>query len=136
MHRPAKLFSFCLLLVLGASASPAAAEERPFHGSVEATWDDIFEAFGPDGATFEGGGPVTHMGNTTQTGILYLSSEANAQGLYPGHGSVTITAANGDEVTFDYEGLLDPLTGEGTGTFTFTGGTGRFAGATGGGTFD
>jgi hypothetical protein len=31
---------------------------------------------------------------------------------------------------------LNAATGEGTGTFTFTGGTGRFADATGGGTFD
>ena len=41
-----------------------------------------------------------------------------------------------DSVSFDYEGLLNAVTGEGSGTFTFTGGTGRFAGATGGGTFD
>ncbi len=136
MRRPTSLFSLCLLFVLGAGASPAAAESRPFHGRVEATWDDIFDAFGPGGATFEGGGPVTHMGKTTQTGILFLSPVPNADGLFPGDGSVTITAANGDKLTFDYEGLLDPITGEGTGTFTFTGGTGRFAGATGGGTFD
>ncbi len=136
MRHPTSFVSLCLLLVLGAGASPAAAKSLPFHGRVEATWDNVFDAFGPDGATFEGGGPVTHMGNTTQTGILFLSPVPNAQGLYPGHGSVTITAANGDELTFDYEGLLNPLTGEGTGTFTFTGGTGRFAHATGGGTFD
>lgn len=136
MQRPCNLFSLCLLLVLGGGASSATAAERPFHGSVDATWDNVFDGFTPDGATFEGGGPVTHMGKTTQTGILFLSPVPNADGLYPGFGSVTITAANGDKLTFDYEGLLNPLTGEGTGTFTFTGGTGRFAHATGGGTFD
>jgi hypothetical protein len=136
MRRSASLFSLCLLLVLGASESPAAAKSLPFKGSVSATWDNIFDAFGPDGATFEGGGPVTHMGKTTQTGILFLSSKPNADGRFPGHGSVTITAANGDQLTFDYQGLLDPVTGEGKGTFCFTGGTGRFANATGRGIFD
>ena len=75
------------------------------------------------------------MGNTKQKGTLVLEAPI-APGLFPGSGSVTITAANGDKVSFDYVGLLDALTGEGFGTFTFTGGTGRFAGATGGGTFN
>jgi hypothetical protein len=136
MQRPCNLFSLCLLLTLGVGASSASAAELPFHGNVEATWDNVFDGFTPDGATFEGGGPVTHMGKTTQTGILFLSPVPNADGLYPGYGSVTITAANGDTLSFDYEGLLNPLTGEGKGTFTFTGGTGRFANAAGGGTFD
>jgi hypothetical protein len=48
---------------------------------------------------------------------------------------VTITGADGDTLTFDFQGLLNPATGEGQGTFTFTGGTGRFANATGSGTF-
>lgn len=53
-----------------------------------------------------------------------------------GYGSVTITAANGDSVRFDHVGVLNAATGEGTGMFSFTGGTGRFAGVTGEGTFD
>jgi hypothetical protein len=73
------------------------------------------------------------MGNTLQSGALNLGAPV-APSSFPGSGSVTITAANGDQVTFDYEGFLNALTGEGTGTFT--GGTGRFAGATGGGTFE
>lgn len=136
MPRHVRVYSLCLLVVFGVGASPAAAEERPFHGRVEATWDNVFDAFTDTPATFTGGGPVTHMGKTTQTGTLTLDPVPNADGLYPGYGSVTITAANGDKLTFDYEGLLNPITGEGTGTFTFTGGTGRFVDATGGGTFD
>jgi hypothetical protein len=56
-------------------------------------------------------------------------------GIAPGNGSVTITAANGDTLSFDYIGELNAITGEGLGTFIFTGGTGRFTGATGNGTF-
>jgi hypothetical protein len=56
--------------------------------------------------------------------------------MFPGFGSVTIVAANGDSVSFDYVGVLDALTGEGTGSFTFTTGTGRFADVSGQGTFD
>jgi hypothetical protein len=53
----------------------------------------------------------------------------------PGIGIVTMTAANGDQLSFDYEGTLFAATGESIGTYTFTGGTGRFADATGGGAF-
>jgi hypothetical protein len=135
MFRSARLFGLCLVLVVSVGASPAAADTRPFKGRVTATWDNIFNGLFAPPANFTGGGLVTHMGNTTQAGWLVLEPP-DADGLFPGYGSVTITAANGDEVTFDYVGLLNPVTGEGIGTFIITGGTGRFAGATGGGTFD
>lgn len=54
---------------------------------------------------------------------------------FPGTGTVTISAANGDQVTFKFSGFLNPYTGEGAGPLEITGGTGRFAGATGTGTF-
>jgi len=53
----------------------------------------------------------------------------------PGTGTVTITAANGDQVTFKFAGFLNPFTGQGAGPLEITGGTGRFAGASGTGTF-
>ena len=130
------LLSTVVCFVLATGVSPAGDKQpRPFHGSVTAVWDDIFNGLFAPPANFAGGGPVTHMGNTTQTGTLYLGPP-DENLMFPGYGSVTIVAANGDQVTFDYEGELDGVTGEGTGTFTFTGGTGRFAGATGQGTFD
>jgi len=135
MLRSARFYGF-LLLVIAAGSPPAVADEPvPFRGRVSATWDNIFDGLLAPPATFTGGGPVTHMGNTTQSGTLVLEAPI-APGIFPGYGSVTITAANGDQLTFDYMGFLNAETGEGTGSFTFTGGTGRFAGATGGGTFD
>jgi hypothetical protein len=136
MLRRVGLLGLSLALCLGLAASRSSADEPlPFYGRVTATWDNIFNGLFAPPATFEGGGPVTHMGKTKQSGTLTLEAPI-APGIFPGFGSVTITAANGDQLTFDYEGLLNAATGEGTGTFTFTGGTGRFADATGGGTFD
>jgi hypothetical protein len=134
MRRRLSLITPCLLLLLTANLSPASAP-RPFKGFVTATWDNIFLGLVNPPAHFNGGGPVTHMGMTTQAGTLVLEAPI-APGVFPGHGSVTITAANGDTVSFDYVGLLFAATGEGVGTFTFTGGTGRFANVTGSGTFD
>jgi hypothetical protein len=135
--QPAFVFTLCLLFV-GSQAD--AKKPVPFKGNVTATWDNILKSLPPSVggpglvSNFTGGGPVTHMGNTTQSGTLTLGDPI-APFVFPGTGTVTITAANGDTVTFNYVGRLVASTGEGIGTFTFTGGTGRFAGATGGGTF-
>jgi hypothetical protein len=128
-----------LALNIGGASTALAAGPRPFQGRVVAAWDNVYAAlppsFGGIGlARFEGGGPVTHMGKTAQVGSLSLGDPVGL-GVFPGSGTVTITAANGDSVTFDYVGFLDAGTGQGVGTFAFTGGTGRFAGATGQGTF-
>ena len=125
-----------LVVALAVAVSPTSAgDSLPFNGRVTATWDNIFNALLAPPASFTGGGPVTHMGKTKQSGTLVLEAPI-APGIFPGSGSVTITAANGDQLSFDYVGFLNAVTGEGTGIFSFTGGTGRFAGATGGGSFD
>lgn len=127
-----------LTLCLGVEASSSPVGEKPslpFEGRVTATWDNIFDGLFAPPAHFVGGGPVTHMGKTTQFGTLVLGPP-DVHGMAPGYGSVTIFAANGDSVRFNYVGILDAVTGEGTGTFAFTGGTGRFAHVSGEGTFD
>jgi hypothetical protein len=135
MTRRANYFGALVVTLAGAVLPASAGESVPFNGRVSATWDNVFNGLFAPPANFTGGGPVTHMGNTKQSGTLTLEAPV-APDIFPGYGSVTITAANGDKLSFDYEGFLNAATGEGTGTFTFTGGTGRFAGATGGGTFD
>jgi hypothetical protein len=134
MIRCIRFLATGLLVLFAATPSPS-GELRPFKGAVTATWDNIFLALVAPPAHFNGGGPVTHMGMTTQAGNLVLMPTPDPL-VFTGFGSVTITAANGDTVSFDYEGLLFEATGEGVGTFTFTGGTGRFAHVSGSGTFD
>jgi hypothetical protein len=127
------------LLVLGLTvfALPgvaAAKNSRPFRAQGEATWDNIFNGLFSPPAKFSGTIQATHLGRSAQRGTLFLDPP-NANGIAPGRGSVTFTAANGDTLSFDYLGELNSITGEGQGRFTVTGGTGRFADATGAGTF-
>ena len=135
MSRTGTRAGAALAIVFGLAAGTARAEERPFALKGTATWDYVGNAFTEVGANFDGVAQVTHLGKVGQGGTLYLDlGSATAAGI-PGGGKVILTAANGDTLTFDYEGLLDPNTGLGTGTLTFTGGTGRFTDATGTGTF-
>jgi len=132
---PRRLLALSFGLAIITAACPATAgKARPFKGHVTAVWDNVFAGLFAPPANFLGGGPVTHMGNTFQTGTLFLLPP-DENFVAPGFGSVTIIAANGDQLSFDYEGELHALTGEGIGTFTFAGGTGRFANVSGGGTF-
>jgi hypothetical protein len=80
----------------------------------------------------EGTGTATHLGSltTVQSHCVEPSSFAFTNGQF------TITAANGDQLFGIYQGEflpLEPPVFTLDGRFTFTGGTGRFDGATGGG---
>jgi hypothetical protein len=132
----------CALALIAATftGSRVTVGAEPFKSRVTANWDDVFDAlppaFGrPGQASFAGTSQTTHLGRAAQRGKLSLHPSSPTDIVIPGDGSVTIIAANGDQLTFNYTGNLYALTGEGKGTFTFTGGTGRFANATGNGTF-
>jgi hypothetical protein len=82
--------------------------------------------------TIQGTGNATHLGRLTtdQSHCATPTSVAFTDGLF------TFTAANGDQLRGTYSGdfvPLDPPLFSIDGQFTFTGGTGRFADATGGG---
>ena len=115
------------------------AIDRPFalNGKGVATF--IF-----DGAGNLIGGDVTTISNATHLGLCTTVGKVNYTPAndpeHPGRllsaGSGTITAANGDVVHIEFNGVLDPpapgsITGIDTPTFRFVGGTGRFAGASG-----
>ncbi len=114
------------LLVLGL-VNPLAANDqvRPFRATV------IAQVVGPgpveDSLNVAVHGQASHLGRVTgggtvQTGVLL-------------HATVTLTAANGDSVNFvaDY-GPSGP--GTWAGTYRIAGGTGRFEGASGDGSFE
>ena len=129
-----------LLLVVGVCGTASSGGARPFKGQ----WLTTFAFPGPgtpgcdgDPATgilvIEGGGVATHLGRNT----FVADSEA---GLGTQCGHTVVTAADGDELEFDFEGgltLPDPdLNIEFFGTWTITGGTGRFSDAEGHGTYE
>ena len=110
-----------VMLALTVFVLPGTADEdRPWKG----TGSGVETA---EGAAFAG--QCSHLG--ASTGVLTL--EFFEPGVFAGTG--ILTAADGDEVHFDWV-LLFPVTGPETdipftGTFTVVGGTGRFAAATG-----
>jgi len=80
-----------------------------------------------------GSGVATHLGTFSATQRHCL----NPATFTFSNGQLRYTAANGDELWGEYEGGLaptpDPIIVTITGEFEWTGGTGRFANATGGG---
>ena len=75
--------------------------------------------------TTTGAGQATHLGSFTRLASVVIR-------LVDGRteGTVVFTAANGDQLFADFEGTpTSPTTV--VGTYTFTGGTGRFSDASG-----
>jgi len=70
-----------------------------------------------------GSGHARHIGRVTGTGVV----------VNPGEARVTLEAANRDQIELTAHYRADG-SGGWTGTYEITGGTGRFAGATGSGT--
>ena len=109
------------------------ATERPFSLNGTGIAIPILDGNGNVvGAEPTGSGNATHLGMFTNTGHVNFTPDAsNPTILHPDGGGV-FTAANGDKLNFVIvSGALDLTTGIGTGDFAFTGGTGRFANATG-----
>jgi hypothetical protein len=79
---------------------------------------------------------LTHLGRSTFDGYLTTDWSDPYNGIVGG--TMTVVAANGDRLNFDLVGTQTPnqffTQAQFTGTYTLTGGTGRFAGATGDGT--
>jgi hypothetical protein len=131
MKRTFNRRSVLLTVVLLLGALPVAATERPFalNGSGVAAF--ITDGAGNIiGANVTGSGTATHLGSWTTSGTVnYAPPDEN--GKIPSSGEATIIAANGDKLNVVLQGLFDPATGTDQGIFSFVGGTGRFAGASG-----
>jgi hypothetical protein len=130
MKRFTKIRALMVMLFLLLGTIPASAVERPFalHGSGVATLLTD-EAGMPTGAIATCSGTATHLGQWTVTGNVKYTPDSN--GVLHSSGEAEITAANGDKLRFQIDGVLDPIAGVDQGVFYFAGGTGRFEGASG-----
>jgi hypothetical protein len=118
------------LLVLLHCYPTAAGDTIPFHG----TWKGTTVSAVPVSPTVvfvvaSGGGQATHLGKFEMTSPHFSTLDT----LFV-EGEQNFTAANGDTLAAHITGFLAPVGPgvlEGTLEGTITGGTGRFAGATG-----
>jgi hypothetical protein len=118
-----------LFLTASLASLVAAENEKPFRGSIQAveTLDVQFPTLFSHGS---GTGQATHLGRFAVTYEFEINIPA-ATGTGPAH----FVAANGDSVLTEVTGqaypTADPDLSFIVETHTITGGTGRFAGATG-----
>jgi len=122
--------------IAGNPASAASTHQVPFHASFSGT-----AAFtSATTALFTGTGTASHLGRSTNVNHITVSGPANCPGGFANINIETLTAANGDTLVLtgdhDQGCPTGPNAVHGTGDWTVTGGTGRFARATGQGTFD
>ena len=118
----------CMALAIGAvsmGASSARAKEVPMRGS--GTGQITGMTGGPTGVTITatGEGEATHLGKFTRTEEILLNPNT---GTFTG--TLTFVAADGSELSCSFEGAFIAAN-EAAGTYTFTGGTGRFENASG-----
>jgi hypothetical protein len=134
MKRFAKIRTLLPILFLLLGTIPVSAVERPFalNGAGVATLI-VNEQGIPAGAVATGSGTATHLGRWTVTGNPKYTPDAN--GVLHSSGEATITAANGDKLYVQIDGILDPMALTDQGQFYFMGGTGRFENASGSANF-
>ena len=127
------------MAAIGIGGNPASAggtQQVPFRASYSGT-----AAFtSATTALFTGTGIARHLGRSTNVNHVTVSGPASCPEGFANINIETLTAANGDTLvlTGDHDQACPtgPNAVHGTGDWTVTGGTGRFAGATGQGTFD
>jgi len=122
-----------LLTILGAFPAAFATHSTPFNG----TGSGIFTDTSPTTVLITGTGYYDHLGLTTLRFPSTITGPA-ACGGFTATEQDTYTAANGDGVFQTVYDTICPTTTPNaftlTGSFTVTGGSGRFAGASGSGT--
>jgi hypothetical protein len=126
----ATTFVLAVLALIGLAGPLAAGEQVPFRGSLEG--DFTATPLSPPILRVD----ITGTGNATQLGhfTFAISLEVNLTNNH-GTGSAEFIAANGDTLTADVAAQGTPTTTPGVLAIventTITGGTGRFAGASG-----
>jgi hypothetical protein len=118
-------------LALTGGVNADAAPQVPFKGEFTGTMAFISQT----SVAFSGTVQATYFGRGSTAGLATVLG-ATPEGCILNAHSETITAANGDQLMFQATDLacpIGPTTLHGTGHWVVTGGTGRFAGASGGG---
>ena len=111
------------------SAGSANAQTRPFH--LEESGSAVINGLTINASA---SGTATHLGAFTLTDtstIVGIDPTAEGVILHVAFGRADLEAANGDHLYASFSGSVNFTTGEGTLNFEWTGGTGRFADATG-----
>ncbi len=121
-------------LILAAASQPAWAKDQvPFRAAFDAVAESTLD-FPMLHSHLTGEGHATHLGltifETTDQALNILNNQGTATYYF--------TGANGDQIVvfFDFTALPVPTGFTLSGTWKITGGTGRFAGASGSGTMD
>jgi hypothetical protein len=131
MKTPHPLFAVLLIglaVLLTIAAVGAMAAETPFKGSASAVETGV-TVFPSRSVTREGGGTATYLGHFSERVVMQI----NLLTLH-GTGLATFTAANGDILAATVDGQATrtgPTQLATVEVYTITGGTGRFADATG-----
>jgi hypothetical protein len=123
MNRYLKALVLTLAVFPLLGPSPAQAAERHFRLDGSGTVVN---------GVLQGTGGATHLGLYAEAGTLSFTPDPNDPTRVLVVGEATFTAANGDELRgVITQASLDLTTGIAIGEFRFTGGTGRFEGASG-----
>jgi hypothetical protein len=110
---------------MGLSGLASAGDAVPFQGVAAAVLTGAETDDDGTHLSASATGQATHLGQFTRTENLVLYADGSFVG------TLTFIAANGDELDADFVGqFTSPTTA--VATYTFTGGTGRFADASGG----
>jgi len=130
------ILAVAIVAVVGVYAFVSAGAQRPMNGQIE-LWG------GPNGEdcdaesieiTLAGTGTLAHLGRTDITARNCSVGDLSIGPALIRGGTATLTAADGSTITVTYEGNQEAPEGnltEFTTTHTVTGGTGRFANASG-----
>lgn len=125
---------------LGVSAAPAMADQMPFNDSVSGTLQ--ITGAGPNGPTsafYSGSGSGTGLGGSQMQGNITVTGPGCTNGFTATH-SDTLTSASGAKLYVAISETscpepANPSIFDCSGTWVVSGGTGRFALATGSGTW-
>lgn len=138
-----KLFGYLAFTATIVALTPISglAQAFPFQGSVTVAFaaapntNKVGFCGGPTGPSAYAFVAEAHGVGTSTLGFLAMTLQKSLDATGPMHGCVTLTAVNGDTLSATYDGTeSDPNAlgfQFGTGTLTFTGGTGRFRGVSG-----